>query len=72
MTEDQEIHVGDQVKLDGGWYTVKKIREENVKTVKAGTLIFKRLYFKEPHSPAWFHEIKLWRKGNSDTLVERE
>ena len=62
MTEELEIEVGDQVEFDTNWYTVKRIREEQIKTIKAGTIIYKRLYFKEPHAPVYFHEVQNWRK----------
>lgn len=63
MTEELEIEVGDLVQFDTNWYTVKRIREEYIKTIKAGTIVYKRLYFKEPHSPIYFHEVKNWKKG---------
>lgn len=62
MTEELEIEVGDLVQFDTNWYTVKRIREEYIKTIKAGTIVYKRLYFKEPHSPIYFHEVKNWKK----------
>lgn len=67
MTEKLEIEVGDLVKFDTNWYTVKRIREEYIKTIKAGTIVYKRLYFKEPHSPIYFHEVQTWKKGPKNT-----
>lgn len=59
---DLEISVGDKVEIGGNWYTVKLIREEQVRTIRAGTLSVYKLYFKEPHAPIYWHEVTNWKK----------
>ena len=43
---------------------------QDVKSLSKGTIIYHRLYFTEPHAPMWSYEVKQFRKGNSDTVLE--
>ena len=70
MTDEFDIKIGDQVQNGKLWLTVRKIMTQDVKSLSKGTIIYHRLYFTEPHAPIWSYEVKQFRNGNSDTVLE--
>lgn len=59
-----KIEVGDKVIVGSLTLTVKRISSENVRTVRAGTIEMRKLYFLESHAPMYEYEVKNWIKAD--------
>lgn len=56
----EKIDVGHKVILGNLTLTVKRVSEENIKTVRAGIITIRKLYFLENHSPVFDYEVNRW------------
>lgn len=56
-----DIQIGDEVLVGSLFYKVKKISEENVKTLRKGTLTFYKLYL-DAHTPVYSHSVSVYRR----------
>lgn len=57
---NEKIDVGCKVILGNLTLTVKRIYTQNVKTVRAGVVSLRKLYFLENHSPIYDYEVNRW------------
>lgn len=57
---NEKIDVGCKVILGNLTLTVKRIYTQNVKTVRAGVVALRKLYFLENHSPIYDYEVNHW------------